>query len=104
MIHFQDNATSDPDQDCLFKVRAVLEHMRKRILEIESENQFSIDEMMVPHKGIKAGSLRQYLPSQPHHWGFKIFVCAGVSGMVCNFLVYTGKSTFSTEQGPAKEL
>lgn len=104
MIHFQDNAISDPDQDRLFKVRPVLEHMRKKFLKIESENQFSIDEMMVPYKGIKAGSLRQYLPSKPHHWGFKIFVRAGVSGMVYDFLVYTGKSTFGAEQGPAKEL
>lgn len=104
MIHFQDNAISDPDQDRLFKVRPVLELMRKKILKIESENQFSIDEMMVPYKGIKAGSLRQYLPSKPHHWGFKIFVLAGVSGMVYDFLVYTGKSTFGAEQGPAKEL
>ncbi|KAK9977045.1 hypothetical protein ABG768_018866 [Culter alburnus] len=103
MIHFQDNAISDPDQDRLFKVRPVLEHMRKKCLKIESKNQFSIDEMMVPYKGIKAGSLRQYLPSKPHHWGFKIFVRAGVSGMVYDFLVYTGKSTFGAEQGPAKE-
>jgi len=60
--------------------------------------------MMVPYKGIKAGSLRKYLPSKPHHWGFKIFVCAGVSGMVYDFLVYTSKSTFGAEQGPAKKL
>lgn len=60
--------------------------------------------MMVPYKRKKAGSLQQYLPSKPHHWGFKIFVRAGVSGIVYDFLTYTGKSTFGTGQGPAKEL
>ncbi|MGH0141837.1 UNVERIFIED_CONTAM: hypothetical protein FKN15_029653 [Acipenser sinensis] len=70
-IHFQDNETSDPAQDRLCKVTPVLEHIRKKCLEIDSENQFSIDEMMVPYKGTKAGSLRQYLPSKPHHWGIK---------------------------------
>ncbi|CAJ1067244.1 piggyBac transposable element-derived protein 3 isoform X2 [Xyrichtys novacula] len=76
----------------------------KKCLEIESENMFSIDEMIVPYKGTKAGSLRQYLPSKPHHWGFKIFVRAGISGMVYDFLTYTGKSTFGTGQGPVKDL
>ncbi|KAL2089315.1 hypothetical protein ACEWY4_014003 [Coilia grayii] len=103
-IHFQNNETSDPAQDRLCKVTPVLEHIRKKCLEIDSENQFSIDEMMVPYKGKKAGSLRQYLPSKPHHWGIKIFVRAGVSGIVYDFLTYTGKSTFGTAKGPVKEL
>ncbi|KAL2091503.1 hypothetical protein ACEWY4_013766 [Coilia grayii] len=107
-LHLADNLkqapTSDPAQDRLCKVTPVLEHIRKKCLEIDSENQFSIDEMMVPYKGKKAGSLRQYLPSKPHHWGIKIFVRAGVSGIVYDFLTYTGKSTFGTAKGPVKEL
>uniref|UniRef100_A0A3B4ZUF9 PiggyBac transposable element-derived protein domain-containing protein n=1 Tax=Stegastes partitus TaxID=144197 RepID=A0A3B4ZUF9_9TELE len=47
MLHFHTNLSSDTSEDCL-----------KRFMEIESENQFSIDEMMVPYKGKK---------------GFKIF-------------------------------
>lgn len=50
---------------------------------------------MVPYKGKKAGSLQQYLPNKPKKWGFKIFVRAGVSGFVYDFMVYTGKSTFN---------
>ncbi|XP_061567214.1 piggyBac transposable element-derived protein 3-like [Cololabis saira] len=99
-----DNETSNPAQDRLCKVTPVMEHVRKKCLEIDSENQFSIDEMMVPYKGTKAGSLRQYLPSKPHHWGIKIFVRAGVSGIVYDFLTYTGKSTFGIAQGPVKEI
>ncbi|KAL2082643.1 hypothetical protein ACEWY4_022461 [Coilia grayii] len=56
-IHFQDNNVSDPAQDRLYKVSPVLEHVRQNCLKVESENQFSIDEMMVPYKGKKAGSL-----------------------------------------------
>lgn len=74
-------------------------------MEMESENQFSIDEMMVPYKGKKAGSLRQYLPSKPKKWGIKIFVRAGVSGFVYDFMVYTGKSTFDgSTQTQGKEF
>uniref|UniRef100_A0AAV2JQH2 PiggyBac transposable element-derived protein domain-containing protein n=1 Tax=Knipowitschia caucasica TaxID=637954 RepID=A0AAV2JQH2_KNICA len=87
MLHFQDNMSSDSSEDRLVKIRPVLDHMRGQCMEIESENQFSIDEMMVPYKGKKAGSLRQ-------KWGFKIFVRAGVSAFVYDFMVYTGKSTF----------
>ncbi|MGH0181895.1 UNVERIFIED_CONTAM: hypothetical protein FKN15_017177 [Acipenser sinensis] len=50
--------------------------------------------MMVPYKGRKAGNLRQYLPKKPKKRGFKLFVRAGVSGFVYDFLVYTGSSTF----------
>lgn len=75
-----------------------------KCLEIQSENTFSIDEMMVPYKGTKAGSLGQYLSSKPHHWGFKIFIRAGISGIVYDLLTNTGKITFGTGQGPAKEL
>lgn len=94
MLHFQDSMSSDSSEDRLVKIRPVLDHMRLKCMEMESENQFLIDEMMVPYKGKKAGSLQQYLPSKPKKWNFKIFVRAGVSGFVYDFMVYTGKSTF----------
>lgn len=94
MLHFQDNMAFGASEDMLIKIRPVLDHMRSKCKEIEAENQFSVDEMMVPYKGKKAGGLRQYLPSKPKKWGFKMFVRAGVSGFVYDFMVYTGKSTF----------
>ncbi|XP_028461659.1 piggyBac transposable element-derived protein 3-like [Perca flavescens] len=98
MLHFQDNMSSESSED-------VLDHMRSKCMELESENQFSIDEMMVPYKGKKAGSLRQYLPSKPKKWGIKIFVRAGVSGFLYDFMVYTGKSTFDgSNQTQGKEF
>lgn len=35
--------------------------------------------------------MKQYLPSKPHKWGYKIFSFCGVDGMMYDFEVYTGK-------------
>ncbi|KAG1935455.1 piggyBac transposable element-derived protein 3-like [Pimephales promelas] len=105
MLHFQDNMSSESSEDRLVKIRPVLDHTRSKCMEMESENQFSIDEIMVPYKGKKAGSLQQYLPSKPKKWGFKIFVRAGVSGFVYDFMVYSGRSTFyGSTQTQGKEF
>ena len=50
----------------------------------------SIDEQIIPFKG--RSSLKQYNKNKPHKWGFKVFTRAGVSGMMYDFEVYTGKS------------
>ncbi|CAH1991505.1 unnamed protein product [Acanthoscelides obtectus] len=92
-IQFQDNNT-DPQGDRLFKIRPLREKLRQKCIGIEEEGLFSIDEMMIAYKGKKAGSLRQYMPKKPNKWGFKMFVRAGVSGIVQDFLIYTGSSTF----------
>uniref|UniRef100_W5MXA2 PiggyBac transposable element-derived protein domain-containing protein n=1 Tax=Lepisosteus oculatus TaxID=7918 RepID=W5MXA2_LEPOC len=95
MLHFQNNLVPESREDWLVKIRPVIDHM------FESENQFSIDEMMVPYKGC----LRQYLPAKPKKWGFKIFVHAWVFGFVYDFFVYMGKSTFDgATQIPLKEF
>ncbi|CAH2002401.1 unnamed protein product [Acanthoscelides obtectus] len=92
-IHFQENNT-DPQGDRLFKIRPLIEKLRQKCIAIEEEGLFSIDEMMIACKGKKTGSLRQYMPKKPKKWGFKMFVRAGVSGIVQDFLIYTGSSTF----------
>ncbi|KAJ8969902.1 hypothetical protein NQ314_001536 [Rhamnusium bicolor] len=45
-------------------------------------------------KGTKTGSLRQYMPKKPKKWGLKMFVRAGASGIVYDFFLYTGSTTF----------
>ncbi|CAK1600268.1 unnamed protein product [Parnassius mnemosyne] len=75
-----------------------LDHYYKRFernsLKIEKELTFSIDEMIVPYKGTRAGSRKQYVQNKPKKWGFKMFVRAGVSGIVYDFFVYEGEDTF----------
>uniref|UniRef100_W5NJG2 PiggyBac transposable element-derived protein domain-containing protein n=1 Tax=Lepisosteus oculatus TaxID=7918 RepID=W5NJG2_LEPOC len=89
----QNNLVPESCEDRLVKIRPAINHMRKKYTQIESENQFSIDEMMVPYKSL-AGRQKLCLPAKPRRWGFKIFVHAGVSGFVYDFFVYTGKFTF----------
>lgn len=66
------------NSDRYFKIRPVMEKIRQNCLKTEEEEQYSIDEMMMPYKGKKAGNRRQYLPNKPKKWGFKNFVRAGV--------------------------
>ncbi|KAI8435219.1 hypothetical protein MSG28_003575, partial [Choristoneura fumiferana] len=91
-LHFVDN--NDTNEDRFFKIRPLLEQVRQNCLKIEEEGRYSIDEMMIPYKGTRAGSRRQYMPKKPKKWGFKMFVRAGVSGIVYDFLPYAGEDTF----------
>lgn len=91
-IHFVDNTQQNDDR--YFKIRPLLDIVKKNFLAIEEEKKYSVDEMMVPYKGTRAGSRRQYIKNKPHKWGFKIFVRAGVSGIIYAFLDYGGEDTF----------
>lgn len=91
-LHFNDNLRDDGDR--YYKIRPLLQIVRANCLKVEEETRFSVDEMMVPHKGTRAGSRKQYIKNKPKKWGFKIFVRAGVSGIVYDFLVYGGEDTF----------
>ncbi|XP_039276089.1 piggyBac transposable element-derived protein 3-like [Nilaparvata lugens] len=92
-LHFVDNTVQSNDR--YFKIRPVLESIRKNCLSVEQEQRCSIDEMMIPYKGTRAGSRRQYIKNKPKKWGFKMFVRCGVSGIVYDFLLYGGEDTFS---------
>lgn len=89
-IHFVDNNEEDGNSDCYFKVRPLLDSVRDKFLKIEEERKFSLDEMMIPCKGTRAGSRCQYVKKKPHKWSFKVFIRAGISGMIYDFLVYGG--------------
>ena len=62
---------------------------------VEEEKQYSIDEMMIPYKGTRAGSRRQYIQKKPTKWDFKVFVRCGVSGIVYDFIIYAEDDTFT---------
>lgn len=100
-LHFTDNSQMNDDR--YFKVRPLLESVRKSCLSIEQEKMNSVDEMMIPYKGTRAGSRRQYVKSKPKKWGFKMFVRSGVSGIVYDFLLYGGEATFCNIQFSEEE-
>ncbi|OWR52008.1 hypothetical protein KGM_205138 [Danaus plexippus plexippus] len=101
-LHFADNLQDDGYR--YFKVRHLLESIRRNCLNVEEETRFSIDEIMVPYKGARAGSRKQYIKNKPRKWGFKVFVRAGVPGIVYNFLVYGGQDTFHYSEFTDEEI
>ncbi|XP_063620656.1 piggyBac transposable element-derived protein 3-like [Cydia splendana] len=91
-LHFADSNFETSDR--YYKVRPLVEKIKKNCLAQETEKEFSVDEMMIPYKGKKAGKRRQYMKDKPNKWGFKNFVRAGVSGMIYDFILYGGEDTF----------
>ena len=93
-IHFNDNTQAKPrdhpDYDPLFKVSPLLKRLRDAMARIEPEERHSVDEQIIPFKG--RSGLKQYIKNKPHRWGFKVFARAGISGMIYDFEVYTGKA------------
>jgi hypothetical protein len=54
------------------------------------QQELCIDEQLVPFKG--RSQLKQYIPSKPHKWGYKIFVLADTKGIIHDFIPYMGKN------------
>lgn len=94
-IHFVDNGKlkqrTDPDYDKLFKIRPVLDAIRKNMATLEPEEHNSVDEIIIPFKG--RSSIKQYIKNKPHKWGFKMFARAGSSGLLYDCEIYVGKGT-----------
>lgn len=68
-LHFADNTVEDGDR--YYKVRPVVEKIKKNCLMFETDRKCSIDEMMIPYKGRKAGSRKQYM-NDKHSGDLKI--------------------------------
>lgn len=98
-INFVNN--EDVNDDRYFKIRPLCDIIRQGCLSVPQEQRFSIDEMTVPYKGRKAGSRKQ--PKKPKKWDFKMFVLAGVSGIIYDFLLYGGEDTFRQHTFSKKE-
>ncbi|XP_038153120.1 piggyBac transposable element-derived protein 3-like isoform X1 [Cyprinodon tularosa] len=90
-LHFVNNLTASEieKKDKLWKLRPWLESFRENCLQVVPEEHNSVDEMLIPFKG-KFSSIKQYMPGKPHPWGFKVWVRAGISGMMHDFHVYQG--------------
>jgi hypothetical protein len=87
----------EPGHDRLLKIRPVVEELRKNFKKIPMEECLTIDEQICPTK--VRSYLKQYLPSKPHKWGYKLFVLCGVSGYYYDFEICTGQ-----ENDPTKRL
>lgn len=91
-IHLVDiNSREDDNNDRLWKVRSLYESFRKRCLELPLEQNLCVDEQVVPFKGNL--NIKQYLKNKPKKWGVKIYVLAGKSGIIYDFIIYQGTTT-----------
>lgn len=96
-FHLNNNANRLPHEDVnydkLFKVWSLLDRVVERCqTELRPERDLSVDEAMIKFKG-RLG-MKQYMPMKPIKQGIKVWECTEASsGLVCNFLVYTGKKT-----------
>ena len=88
-LHSVDNSLNDLS-DKLFKVRPIIESIRKQCILISPEESHSLDEQIIPSR-TKFSKIRQYNPKKPSKWGFKNLARAGSSGFMYDFFVYTGK-------------
>ena len=105
-LHFVDNNSVLPwaeDRDQLFKIRQVIEELVRQFQQnYILTREISIDETMVKFKGRKF--FRQFLPSKPIRFGFKLFTLAeSKSGYIWNFEVYTGRKG-EAEQNQTKNV
>jgi len=80
-LHFVDNTLINTE-DRYYKVRSILEHVRKNCLEIDQGSQFFIHEMIIPYKRIKTGTRRQYIKKQAEKMGIQN-VCPFGNRWVC---------------------
>lgn len=98
-----DNSTlaprGDQNYDKLGKVRPIIDAVREQFLRAyDPHQQSSIDEAMIAFKG--RSTLKQYVPKKPIKRGFKAWVRAdAVTGYVCDFDIYTGKTEGEREYG-----
>ncbi|XP_055910902.1 piggyBac transposable element-derived protein 3-like [Eupeodes corollae] len=92
VIHFNDNQNFIPrDQlghDRLFRIRPILEALKKKCQAVPKRETLSVDEQMCATKA--CNFLRQYLPNKPHKWGYKLLVLCDDKGFAYNFEVYSG--------------
>lgn len=99
-LHFNDNTMHVPaneeNHDKLFKVRPIIQSLVENCRKIPQEEKQCVDEQILPTKS--RTFLKQYCPKKPNKWGIKVWARCGVSGLVYDFEVYTGKSTEKEEQ------
>ena len=102
-VNKEDELPKDyPNYDRLFKLRPFVQEIRRQLQQnYVPDCEVSIDETMVKFKGRKF--FRQFLPSKPIRYGFKLFTLAeSKTGYVWDFEVYTGKAAEAEQKHTQK--
>lgn len=91
-VYDDDIAADARAKDKLWKVRPLIDKIQAGCKRQHKENKLSIDEMIIPFTG--SCGIKQYCPGKPNPVGVKAFVLANPNGLVCNFDVYQGNTTY----------
>jgi hypothetical protein len=84
-------------RDPIPHVRALAEQLNHSFAAHFTPTQYlSLDEAMVAFKG--RSPIKQYIPSKPHKWGYKIY-CLASEDFLLHFEVYEGKEEDPSESG-----
>lgn len=92
-----DNDITDEQKrsDRLWKLRPLIDRVLKGCLKQKKNQELCVDEMIIPFHG--SCSIKQYIPNKPNPVGIKVFVLANPNGVICDFIVYQGQTTFPLE-------
>ena len=99
MLHFYDSSKDLDRNDSLRKIRPMVDFFRNKFRTVYTPFQnLVIDESLILFRG-RLG-FKQYIKTKRHRFGIKLFVnCDCESGMVLDFIVYTGATTDIPEVG-----
>ena len=94
-LHASDHLKTDKSR--LYKIKPVLEAVRKNCLKIEPGKFQSIDEQIISAKTEYSG-IRQYNLKKHIKWVFKNFLRAGKIGIIFDFFLLTGAKSAGIEK------
>jgi hypothetical protein len=90
------DAVHAPD-DVLARVRQLMQSLQHSFAHhYLPSRDLVLDEAMVAYKG--RSSIKQYIPSKPHRWGYKVW-CLASNGYLVRFEVYEGKELHPSGRG-----
>lgn len=79
-------------KDKLWKVRPLIERIQQGCRLQGKEKRLSIGEMVIPFRG--SCGIKQYCPGKLNPVGLKAFVLANPNGLILDFHIYQGNTTF----------